>query len=110
MSGIQKRVVAAIARIRENDQRVSFYSVAQIAHVSRSTLYRNANLRELVESARDGLESAVEPSRLDLLEARIAQLESDIAHLRATDKVEGVGNSPCDSSVGYWLMDLGCAA
>ena len=110
MSDTQKRVMAAITCIRENGQKVSFYSVAQIAHVSRSTLYRNANLRKLVENARNGLEPAVDPSRLDLLEDRIAQLESEIAHLRATEKTKGIGNSSTDPSYGYWLVDFGCAA
>lgn len=95
MSETQKRVVAAITCIRENGGKVSFYSVAQIAHVSRSTLYRNVSLRKLVENARSGLEPVIDPSRLDVLEARITQLESEIAHLRATDKAKGVGNYCC---------------
>lgn len=110
MSDTQKRVLAAIACIRENDRKVSFYSVAQIAHVSRSTLYRNVDLRKLVENARSGQKPAVEPSRLDELEARIAQLESEIAHLSPSGKTKEVGNLPSVSSDGYWLIDFSCAA
>lgn len=106
----KKRIIAAITCIRENDRKVSFYLVAKIAHVSRSTLYRNANLRQLVESARDGSEPAIESSRLDELEARIAQLESEIAHLLAAEKTKRDKSLRTDLSDSYWLIDFGCAA
>ena len=49
---VQQRVRDAVASLAEEGRRPSFYQVAQRAGVSRSTLYRNPALRELVEHAR----------------------------------------------------------
>lgn len=49
---VQRRVRDAVASLVEEGRAPSFYQVAQRAGVSRSTLYRNPVLRELVEHAR----------------------------------------------------------
>lgn len=46
------RVGAAVACLLDRPAKVDFYSVAAESGVSRSTLYRNPELRSVVESAR----------------------------------------------------------
>lgn len=76
----------AIAQILEEGGRVSFYSVAERAQVSRSTLYRKPDLRRLVENARDATASASEPREPSLaterLLERISALEEELAQAR----------------------------
>lgn len=49
---IQNRVQAALAELAAEGKALSFYQVSQRAGVARSTLYRNPQLRALVEQAR----------------------------------------------------------
>ncbi len=67
-------VEAAISRLLRRPAKVDFYSVATESGVSRSTLYRNAELRALVESARD---SQADPWEL------VGQLMAENARLSA---------------------------
>lgn len=46
-------VRAAIVSLSATPAKIDFYSVASASGISRSTLYRNPVLREMVESARD---------------------------------------------------------
>lgn len=49
----ERRVRQAVASLRAEGKVPSFYQVAQRANVARSTLYRNAALRDIVCRARD---------------------------------------------------------
>ncbi len=69
-----RRVEAAVSRLINRPAKVDFYSVATESGVSRSTLYRNAKLRALVEAARDS-----QPDPWEL----IGQLTAEKACLRA---------------------------
>lgn len=75
---IVRRTVSAIENLREASERISFYSVAARAQVSRSTLYRSKDLRELVEAARADGASSLRPQP-GTLDARIAELENELA-------------------------------
>ena len=77
---IVRRTISAIEGLRVAGERISFYSVAARAQVSRSTLYRAGDLRELVEAARVGgdLPLRVQPGIPD---ARIAALEDELARV-----------------------------
>ena len=75
---IVHRTVSAIEDLRGAGERISFYSVAARAQVSRSTLYRSKDLRELVEAARtDG--APLRQVQYDAPDARIAELEDELA-------------------------------
>lgn len=49
----EQRVRQAVASLQAEGKVPSFYQVAQRANVARSTLYRNAALREIVRRGRD---------------------------------------------------------
>jgi predicted metal-binding transcription factor (methanogenesis marker protein 9) len=49
---IEQKVQLAVGKIIAEGKKVSFYNVAAYAQIARSTLYRNANLRKIVEDAR----------------------------------------------------------
>lgn len=76
---VARRTKAAIGEMLANGERVSFYSVAARAQVARSTLYRRADLRKLIEDAR-GDESATLSNALAA--AKIADLEEELARVR----------------------------
>ena len=81
-----ERVRAAIDELVRSGITPSFYAVADLAGVSRSTLYRKPELRRMVEEARDQA-SRLQPSwrtALDQLEAENASLQQQIAHLQTT--------------------------
>ncbi len=68
------QVEAAVSRLLRRPAKVDFYSVAAESGVSRSTLYRNAELRAMVEAARNS-----QPDPWEL----IGQLTAQNASLRA---------------------------
>lgn len=73
-----RRTISAIEGLRKAGERISFYSVAARAQVSRSTLYRSKDLRELVETAREDEALSLRPQP-GTLETRIAELEDELA-------------------------------
>ena len=76
---VVKKVVSAIEKLQVAGERISFYSVAEKAHVSRSTLYRSDDLKSLVAAARA---SAPAHSRdLANLDNRVAELERELARV-----------------------------
>ena len=82
---MHERVRAAIDELMRSGITPSFYAVADLAGVSRSTLYRRSELRRIVEEARDQA-SRLQPSwrtALDQLEVENASLKQQVAHLQA---------------------------
>lgn len=82
---MHKRVRAAVAELMRSGITPSFYAVADLAGVSRSTLYRRSELRRIVEEARDQA-SRLQPSwrtALDQLEVENTSLKQQVAHLQA---------------------------
>lgn len=83
---MHERVRTAIDELLCSEITPSFYAVADLAGVSRSTLYRKPELRRMVEEARDQA-ATLQPSwrtALDQLEAENAALQNQIAHLQTT--------------------------
>lgn len=81
-----ERVRAAVDELVRSGITPSFYAVADLAGVSRSTLYRKPELRRMVEEARDQA-SRLQPSwrtALDQLETENASLKQQIACLQTT--------------------------
>ena len=77
---IVNRTISAIEDLRAAGKKISFYAVAERAQVSRSTLYRSEDLRELVEAARaDGMLS--QQAQHEALDARIAELEDELSRV-----------------------------
>lgn len=80
------RVRAAIDELLRSEITPSFYAVADLAGVSRSTLYRKPELRRMVEEARDQA-SQLQPSwrtALNKLEVENASLKQQLAYLQTT--------------------------
>lgn len=83
---MHERVRAAIDELLRSEITPSFYAVADLAGVSRSTLYRKPELRRMVEEARDQA-SQLQPSwrtALDKLEVENASLKQQLANLQTT--------------------------
>jgi len=78
-ASIVHRTESAIEELQATGKRITFYSVADKAQVSRSTLYRCDELRKLVEEARAKTASnRAEPASRD---DRIAELERELAQM-----------------------------
>ena len=78
MNDIPSRVEQACIDLADNHQPVTFTAVADAAHVSRATLYRNPTLRALVEHHRQ----VSTPTRpLDRLDEDVATLRIAIEEL-----------------------------
>ena len=82
---IARRVRAAVGELLAKGDRLSFYAVAKKAQVSRSTLYRRGDLRELVESARShaGTEEPCTPPSVEGLTREVEALKRENAALRS---------------------------
>lgn len=83
---MRERVRTAVDELVRSGITPSFYAVADLAGVSRSTLYRKPELRRMVEEARDQA-SRLQPSwrtALDQLETENASLKQQIACLQTT--------------------------
>jgi len=78
MNDIPSRVKQACIDLADNHQPVTFTAVADAAHVSRATLYRNPTLRALVEHHRYASTST---SPLDRLDEDVATLRIAIKEL-----------------------------
>jgi hypothetical protein len=78
MNDIPSRVEQACSDLTDNHQPVTFTAVADAAHVSRATLYRNPTLRALVEHHR---RSSTPTSPLDRLDEDVATLRIAIEEL-----------------------------
>jgi hypothetical protein len=78
MNDIPSRVEQACVDLADNHQPVTFTAVADAAHVSRATLYRNPALRALVEHHR---RSSTPTSPLDRLHEDVATLRIAIEEL-----------------------------
>lgn len=74
---ISKRVRAAVDELTRSGITPSFYSVASLSGVSRSTLYRKPELRQIVEEARSCADHLL-PS----WHAALTQLETENESLR----------------------------
>ncbi len=93
-------VEAAIDSLLSAPSKVDFYSVAKASGVSRSTLYRNARLRAMVESARDS-----QPDPWEL----VRQLRDENASLR--ERLDGTSDRGTNASrVEYTFVMLSRAA
>ncbi|HKH53083.1 MAG TPA: DUF6262 family protein [Mycobacterium sp.] len=78
MNDIPSRVEQACIDLVDNHEPVTFSAVADAAHVSRATLYRNSTLRALVEHHR---RSSAPTSPLDRHDEDIATLRIAIEEL-----------------------------
>ena len=95
-------VRAAIASLSATPAKIDFYSVASASGVSRSTLYRNPVLREMVESARD--------SQLDPW-AMVRALRDENSKLRARLQfADHADRRPTRGAVEYAFVWLSPAA
>lgn len=74
-------VEEAIAAVRESGQRVDFPAVAREVGVTRSTLYRNKTVRDMVSAARED-----ERMSSNLLSALRADIEALRARLEEVEK------------------------
>ena len=83
---MHERVRTAIDELLRSEITPSFYAVADLAGVSRSTLYRRPELRRMVEEAREQA-AWLQPSwrtALDRLEVENTLLKKQVAHLQTT--------------------------
>ncbi len=78
MNDLPSRVEKVCIDLADNHQPVTFAAVADAAHVSRATLYRNPALRALVEHHR---RSSTPTSPLDRLDEDVATLRIAIKEL-----------------------------
>ncbi|WP_296013038.1 DUF6262 family protein [uncultured Adlercreutzia sp.] len=82
---MHERVRAAIDELMRSGITPSFYAVADLAGVSRSTLYRRPDLRRMVEEAREQA-TRLHPSwrtALNQLEVENASLKQQVVQLQA---------------------------
>ena len=93
-------VESAIDSLLAAPAKVDFYSVAKASGISRSTLYRNARLRAMVEAARDS-----QPDPWEL----VRRLQSENASLRGRLDAMGGCNAHADR-VEYTFVRLPHAA
>lgn len=70
---MRSRVERAVSLLSEQGRKASFYAVEKLSGVSRSTLYRVPELRDIVERARDSRLSA--PAARETIEFLIARIE-----------------------------------
>ena len=96
---IRSSVEQAIARLREEGRKVSFYAVADYANVARSTLYRCDDLRKQVVKARDEGSEIPACSSLAELTESVLSLESEVARLRKSLAMRTRPNTVLYSSV-----------
>ena len=104
---VARRTRAAVEEMLAGGERISFYSVAKRAQVSRSTLYRRPDLRRLVEGARGGGEAAIADglgaaSDIERLEGELARVRRERDELR-----EAMGAM---RPIRYHLVSFGAAA
>lgn len=93
-------VESAIDSLLSAPAKVDFYSVAKVSGISRSTLYRNARLRAMVESARDS-----QPDPWEL----VRQLRDENASLH--ERLDAASSHGVHASkVEYTFVMLPCAA
>lgn len=78
MNAIHTRVEQACISLADSHQPVTFTAVADAANVSRATLYRNPELRALVEHHR---QAAAPTSTLDRLDEDVATLRIAVEEL-----------------------------
>ena len=78
-SFIVRQTKTAIESLMATGKRISFYSVAKMAQVSRSTLYRCDDLRKLVIEARNT--NAISNTALSTDAATIAELQRQLAQV-----------------------------
>ena len=71
----RRLVVSAIQTLRESGTEINPHTVAQTAQIPRSTIYRNAELMDLIAQAEDANRSS---DRIAELENRIQQLDQTI--------------------------------
>ena len=104
---IARRAITAIGEMQASGERISFYSVAKRAQVARSTLYRRADLRELVEGARANKGFSL-PDATDAC-SRVAELEEELAYVRRErDEIrEAISEM---RTVNYYVASLESAA
>lgn len=103
---IERRVKDALIKLANRGCRVSFYSVAKEAFVSRSALYRNDRLRQMVEAAREGSMQGGQHSDVERLEARVAALEAEVSRLHKVDDCGETAAAGLSGPVTYWVVDL----
>lgn len=113
---IERRVRIAIDELALQGKVLSFYAIADAAHVARSTLYRKADLKELVAKARS---AQVEPStmaeELESLRRETAALHGELKRMRRKrdelalrlSRGSDRGSGPC---VLYWVCRLDASA
>lgn len=80
---IRKSVERAVDQLVSQGCKPSFYAVSKLSGVSRSTLYRRADLRARIEAAR--AETVAEPHEskaADQLAAQVGELSKEIRELR----------------------------
>lgn len=103
---IERRVRIAINELVSQGKTPSFYAVANAAHVARSTLYRKADLKELVDEARS---ATIEPSsiveELESLKRETAELHDELKRMRKK-RDDLACSSVGGSFVSYWVDRL----
>ncbi len=93
---IHKRnsVISAIARLKHDQLKITFSSVASEANVSRNYLYKTEELKLLIESLRDGKHVIVQKDTkdaiIDVQKKRIKDLENRIRELEYIQEAKEV--------------------
>lgn len=93
------RVEAAVSRLLNRPAKVDFYSVAAESGVSRSTLYRNPQLRLMVETVRDS-----QPDPWELIGRLAAENERLCAKLAALETRNA--HNVHERMIGYGIMEI----
>lgn len=81
----KQKVIETVNKMLENKEKITFYSVYQKAGVSKSFIYNNEDLRELIESYRQSTIKKIQTK--DAKDVIIASQKSKIAELEKLIKL-----------------------
>ena len=99
-SRTNEKVDAAIAELIKKNEKVNFNSVSEVSGVTKATLYRNAEIRERIETLRFQQSKVLKPSQVkrqmndenkdDIiasLKRKVTKLEKENARLKEQVKI-----------------------
>lgn len=99
-SRTNEKVDAAIAELIKKNEKVNFNSVSEVSGVTKATLYRNAEIRERIETLRFQQSKVLKPSQVKRqmndenkdaiiasLKRKVTKLEKENARLKEQVKI-----------------------
>jgi hypothetical protein len=86
----EKLVLSVIDEMLKEHRKITFYGVQKASGVSKSYMYKNARIREVITSIRDkdkepDLSSETEGNLIDAMKLEIHRLKSEVARLQRDD-------------------------